>query len=99
MLELKWIGRVCVAASFVLGLFALSEGDVLMFASAVGGVVAGVVLLALERIVSALESIRDSLRPHEGVTDDDTPVSARPGRNMEEIEAGINAAKQRSGLS
>jgi hypothetical protein len=82
----------------VLCLYGLNGGGLTILSSAVTAAIAGVIFLAIDRIIVVLTEIRDSLLagPAKEVTIDEAPqVFAETARTAAEIDADLARMKQR----
>jgi predicted ABC-type ATPase len=97
---LRAIAYISFGLAAVLCLYGANGGGLTIVSSAVTAAVAGVIFLAIDRIIVLLTEIRDSLvaKPAKQVAIDDAPQSvAEPSRTAAEIDADLARMRQRLG--
>ena len=104
MLILRIISYTCFGLAGLGIIFALGEGEIMLMSLSVSTAIAGVLMLALDRIVTTLTEIRDTIIGYghaEGPADTSTVQPAdtnevnksAPTKNLEELTADIDRMK------
>jgi hypothetical protein len=104
MLILRIISYTCFGLAGLGTIFALGEGEIMLMSLSVSTAIAGVLMLALDKIVTTLTEIRDTIvgpTQVEGSTDTsiDLPTEnheitkSTPAKSLEEISADIERMK------
>jgi hypothetical protein len=94
---LAWIAYGLFAVSVLRALIGLSDGDLNMLISSCFFAMLGVIFLALEKIVSTLEDIKNSLITEQGGVKSDSRQAPprRKTRLLQDIAHDIKALKSR----
>lgn len=104
MLILRIISYTCFGLAGLGIIFALGEGEIMLMSLSVSTAIAGVLMLALDKIVTTLTEIRDTIicsRQAEGPADTSTVQPAdtnevnksTPTKSLEELTADIDRMK------
>ena len=96
MLVLRWTAWALIVGSGLVFVVALDGLDLFLISSAVCGAVAGVVVLALDRMVRTLEDIRSAIRSAGAEKDHgDEERKAVASHDLNSLGTSIEAAKKR----
>ncbi|MCG7519744.1 hypothetical protein [Ruegeria sp. Ofav3-42] len=95
MKVLSWIAYSCWALAAFAVFVVVVEGPVHLLPTALSLAIAGVLFMAVERVISLLTEIRDSLAPQERaeVPLADAPVT--PARSLGDLSADLERVKAR----